>query len=1038
MGRILKNFCKFFKIVLTTLSLQGWCAAQDEPRGGLRGVVQDADFYAPVSGTSLSLEPGGKVVTSDSEGRFFFNDLTGGVYRLVAAKEGYVRTSLNEITVTPGRVQEVSIAITGEVLDLDEFVVSTIEEEEIEAAPLSLGASLQSFASSVAPELMKAASSSGDIGSAAKRLASTAVVDSRYVVIRGLSDRYNVVVLNGARVPSSDPDRRAVNIDIFPAGLVETLVSSKTFVPSMPGEVTGGYLNIVTKRLPKEPFFRFSVSPGYNTRATGNPSFQSYRGGGTGFLGSAESRELPNFMRNLVPNPVPLLTTNRFYFDPPRTDNPATTQADIDNKGFSESGLKIAKALSGRGTGVNTKTAPMNFSFSALGGTRVEDFFGGDLGLIGGLTYGKKYQLDQGLRGNAGLGAGAPGQPAQPFATVLGNYTRGTESLLAGALLGASLEFSPENTISLTYFGNLAADDDAVFTWGSTEDLEGFNDGTPLEQKDEIFIRENLIYTERRLQTMQLTGEHKFPEHGDIKIDWLAAYSMSSQNQPDIRKAFYGYEFSTQTYIAAGDPSPPDFERIWRRLDDTNYNIALNADLPWGGDADDLDRSKLEFGFNMDYSTREYDAQNFEYNGGGGALAPRISKATPDDAQTITLGDALGQLDVTDQVSREFDVPPGHPLFGKTRYDDSLFLVRGFNLPVSETYTATQNIPAFYGSATFNLGEELEVTAGGRVESTDIAIRSGTAFSDIGSTNASADILLNDPLTGEPFPLDALANPGIVRTDLLPALAVRWELMENHTIRTAVSRTVARPTFKELAPAIARDPESGDLFVGYVLLEMSSVTNYDVRYEWDLGNSDLLAFSLFAKQIDKPIEQVFTGVFNTVRNEDAASLYGFEIELNKKLGTLLPILEGLTGSLNYGFVTSQVDLNERNEELRVLSGLPSQRPLQGQPDYTFNANLAYDNKEFGLTAGVLLNVTGPLLYAVGGFGGSTNIPDIFQRPLTTVDAYLSKEILPGWELSFRVSNLTDAIRKREFGESQIPYSVISSGTTYSLGITGKW
>ena len=643
-----------------------------------------------------------------------------------------------------------------------------------------------------------------------------------------------------------------------------------------------------------------------------------------------------------------------------------------------------------------------------------------------------------GQRGNAGLGGGALGQPAQPFATVRGNYSRGTESLLAGVLLSASLEFSPENSISLTYFGNLAADDDAVFTWGSSQGLIGFNDGTPLEQKDQIFIRENLIYTERRLQTMQLTGEHKFPDYGDIKIDWVAAYSMSSQNQPDMRKSFVGYEFSTSTYIAAGDPSPPDFERIWRRLDDTNYNIGLNVDTPWGGDADDVNRTKLEFGFNMDYSTREYDSQNFEYNGGGGNFAPPISRATPNDAEAVTLGDSLGQLDVTDQVQSQLNVPPGSPFFGRTRYDDSLFLVRGVNLPVSESYTATQNIPAFYGSTTFNLGEELEVTVGGRVENTDIDIRSGTAFDQIDGTSTSADLLLNDPLTGEPFPTDKLANPGIVRTDLLPALGVRWELMENHTIRTAVSRTVARPTFKELAPAIARDPESGDLFVGYVLLEMSSVTNYDVRYEWDLGNSDLLAFSLFAKQIENPIEQVFTGVFNTPRNEDAATLYGFEIELNKKLGTLLPILEGLTGSLNYGFVTSQVDLSDANEDLRVLSGLPPQRPLQGQPDYTFNANLAYDNKEFGLTAGVLLNVTGPLLYAVGGFGGSTNIPDIFQRPLTTVDAYLSKEILPGWELSIRVSNLTDATRKREFGQTQIPYTVINSGTTYSLGITGKW
>src|SRR5690606_11876249 len=99
--------------------------------------------------------------------------------------------------------------------------------------------------------------------------------------------------------------------------------------------------------------------------------------------------------------------------------------------------------------------APMDFSVSAIGGTRFEDFMGGTLGLIGGFTYGKKFTAEVGERGFANIGNGVA-QPTQQF-----DFQRGTENLLAGALLSASLEFDPENRVSLTWFATLSAQDDA-------------------------------------------------------------------------------------------------------------------------------------------------------------------------------------------------------------------------------------------------------------------------------------------------------------------------------------------------------------------------------------------------------------------------------------------------------------------------------------------------------------------------------------------------------------------------------------------------
>jgi TonB-dependent receptor len=592
----------------------------------------------------------------------------------------------------------------------------------------------------------------------------------------------------------------------------------------------------------------------------------------------------------------------------------------------------------------------------------------------------------------------------------------------------------------MTYFANIAAEDEAIFAIGENRGLGTAGNGIPIEQETTLTFRESLVYTERHLQTLQLTGEHKFPEWGDTKIDWLASYSNSSQNQPDIRKAFYAYDFQNNAYVSAGDPVPPEFERVWRRIDDSNYNFALNFDIPLEESFDESrPHAKLEMGGSMDYSTRDYATENFEYEvrSLGNPQFPAMTRpVSPDNSQGLTLGDALGTVDLTDHL-------PGSPAAGgRTSFTDNLFLTRGLALPVRETYTATQTIPAVYASITFSMLNTLEINAGARLEVTDMKIRTGTDLNALGTGSNAQQLLVFDPITGEDLRVtagDKLFNPGINRVDFLPALSAKWQVAEDMSLRSAISHTVARPTFKELAPAIARDPESGDLFVGYVLLEASSVYNWDLRYEWDMGRGDMFALSFFAKYIDKPIENVFTGLFNTVRNDKSATLYGFEIELNKRLGDIMPILEGLNYSMNYGYVFSQVSLNDTNTRNRSAAGLSLDRPLQGQPEYTFNANLSYDNEDFGLSFGLLLNITGPLLYSVGGRADAAGLdaPDVYQYTYTSVDAYISKRIVKNWELNFRISNLLDEPRKRYF-VGGLPYSDISNGTTYSLGLSAKW
>lgn len=990
--------------------------AQDGGVGAIRGTIIDADFGSPVPDASIQLLPAGLTTTSDGDGRFTFSGVGPGSYEVIVARSGYIRGRRDGVIVTPGAVRSVDISLVAEVVDLDEFTISPddlIEETQAFSA-VELASALDSFSAAINPSILKAGGSTGSVGDAVKRLAGTAVVDSRYVVVRGLSDRYNVVVLNGARVPSSDPDKRAVNIDIFPSGLIETIVSSKTFTPDLPGESTGGYLNIITKRVPAEPFLNWSLSLGYNTQATGNDRFLTYKGAGTGMFGTARDRQLPDFLKSSTVADLPI--------DPLPFQQPPASEFDVANARVSELRLRAARALSGRSMGVRTDEAPENFGLSVIGGKQIE-FAPGPIGLIGGFTYGKKYELEEGIRGEANIEAGK----TVPVERML--YSKGEESLLAGVLLGASVNFSDEDTVSVTYFANVAADDEATFQKGESRGINTINNGIAFEDENVVLFRENLSYTERRLQTLQATGEHKFPEHGDIEINWVSAYSMSSQDQPDVRNSIAAFDFAAQNYGQLGDVAPPKIERVWRRLDDTNYNIGLDIEVPWGEDRIDRERTKFKFGGSMDYSTRDYETQNFQYTDGTvGLVLPQLNQIDPDDANGLTLPDLITDLDQVDRQQLSFG--------GATQFNDLLYIARARDIPPGEAYTATQSIPSLYAMTTFDITDEFEVMAGARVEMTDLAVRVGNVVGDFGNQTA-ANVLTLDPETGLPIPEERLQRPGITRTDLLPAISAKWDVTDEFNARAAIGRTVARPTFKELAPVFARDPETGGFFVGNVLLEMSSIMNYDTRFEWNPNPGDQFVVSFFAKQIKNPIENVNLGVFDTVRNDLGASLYGFEIEAFKKLGNLAEELEDFTLGLNFGKVISDVELRQSNRDLRSSAGLSTERPLQGQPDYTFNVNVSYDNKDYGLNAAILLNVTGPLLYQVGGNLGSAIVPDVYQRTYTSLDVSVSKDLFDGWKLNLRASNLLNSARERYY-PNDVPASVLKFGTVYSIGLSKEW
>src|SRR6185369_7046015 len=121
-------------------------------------------------------------------------------------------------------------------------------------------------------------------GEILKRVPGTSVQEGRYLVVRGLADRYNLAMLNGVLLSSTEPDRKTFSFDIFPASMIDNITINKAFVPELPGEWAGGLVQVNTKDIPSSNFFNISIGTGINTQTIGK-DFYTYKGGNLDWLG---------------------------------------------------------------------------------------------------------------------------------------------------------------------------------------------------------------------------------------------------------------------------------------------------------------------------------------------------------------------------------------------------------------------------------------------------------------------------------------------------------------------------------------------------------------------------------------------------------------------------------------------------------------------------------------------------------------------------------------------------------------------------------
>ncbi|HEX6853185.1 MAG TPA: TonB-dependent receptor [Candidatus Polarisedimenticolaceae bacterium] len=1000
--------------------------------GSVRGVVLDRDFGTPVEGARVLLVGTPFSAVSGPEGAFLIERVPPGSYPVAVTKDGYERLILPAVSVLAGRLADVRVELVAEVYEMEELLVSGEDLlADSEAGLLEIRAESVALQDSISAELIGKAGVS-DAAGALKLVTGATVVGGKYATVRGLSDRYTGTTLNGIRVPSPDPRRRAVQVDLFPTGTVESVTVTKTFTPDLQGDFTGGGIDIRTKSIPEERLFKVSISGEYNTFATGNDRYLTYENGGVGAVGiSGDSRDLPALVKNTRPPqpPRPRITSGPGSSTPTPAENEAAATIDAFTNSF-EPVLGVSRNEAGPG-----------FGLSLLGGSRHDTSEQGRFGWLAAFTYSRKQDMyEDGVNNSAGIS-----DPSQGF-TVSRNRvdSRGNEEVLMGLLATSVLEPSANHRYTARLIANQGAEDEARYQ---------VQQGELLEQN------QSLQYVERTLVSPQFEGNHTFPDaaegtfwgmkFSDLKLDWRLSPNFTRQFEPDVR--FFRNTFDPVAGVASrigGTTESELFLRVFRDIKERNNQLASDLTMPFTQWSDTEGRFKA--GLYFEKGARDYQQRSFTYRFFAQQLRPRTASDLAAWQFNNRIGSpgfivsedcATGACGLDQLWSDVFLAPERIGIADNLATISNQTLWYAEPLGTDVFYTGDQTIAAMYAMAEIPLSAKWRLNAGARWEKTRIDILPSAPFDP---QNRLFVIVKNGDNRGLAFVPGPVAAARIDESHVLPALGASWEIRQAMHLRFSWSSTIARPTFRELAPVATAEFLAGDQFIGNNELRISDITNWDLRWEWFRRPGDVLAASVFYKTLKNPIEYISFAVASNSYiqpvNYERGEVKGFELEARTGLDVLWEKLKGFNLGANYTNLDSTVEVPaDEQASLAAFDLDVPERRLLGQPDSVLNVNLTYDNEKSGTSVGLFYNRVGEILLTGAARGDTDGIADVLEGTDKDLVLTVSQKLKRGVSLGLRIRNglEDDAITfyRRPSGETAVKTLRQSNRT---IGLSVSW
>ena len=282
---------KILSILFTIFTLSSY--AQE---GSIKGKITDAETGEELIGATVVIAGTTKGSAADLDGNYSIEGIVAGSYTIVCQYISYQSDTLKNIVVKENEATIHHFSMGSAAIKMEEFIVVARANKGANNYILN---TKQASATLLDGISSKEISRGGDydVASAVKRVTGVTVESGKYVYVRGLSDRYSKTVLNGAVIPSLDPRRNAVQMDIFPTAMIDNVSIYKTFSPELPADFAGGLININTKDYPEELSVVAGASFGYNTNATFNKEYFTGNTGTSDWLGKDDgTRAIPSLV----------------------------------------------------------------------------------------------------------------------------------------------------------------------------------------------------------------------------------------------------------------------------------------------------------------------------------------------------------------------------------------------------------------------------------------------------------------------------------------------------------------------------------------------------------------------------------------------------------------------------------------------------------------------------------------------------------------------------------------------------------------------
>lgn len=508
----------------------------------LKGVVIEEKTGLPISGAVVNLKSVSKNLITGADGVFVFTKLESGIYELLIKASGYNDKEVVEIVLLANDVTSLTITLDEKSNEIEQIVIkSTKARVESVKGLLTLQKNSTTVSDGISSEAIKR-TPDRNTSDVLKRINGASVQDNRFVIVRGLNDRYNMSLLNGAPLPSSEPDRKAFSFDIFPSNMLDNIIITKTASPDLPGDFAGGIIQISSKSVPDKDFQSLTVGSGYNTITTFKNK-RSYVGSSTDWLG------FDNGQRAL-PSSIP--------------NTEAFNQLSYLDK------ANLAKSFE-YDWRINDETFKPNTNFQYTIG-RSFDISQKRLGLLFAVSNSVSNNYNEIERNEFNNGFNT----SELFSKYSDrNYS---QDVLTSALANFSLKFNPNHTISFKNTYSINSEDLVVEREGKADVTN-----TNFTKSDVRWFTSNKIYSG------QFNGDHFFTT-SNIKLNWTTFYSNIQRSIPNLRR---------NVYLIA-DPESPDVA-----LTTPIAQIPVNTGGPdYGGGMFSSENQEVIYGGKLDISRK--------------------------------------------------------------------------------------------------------------------------------------------------------------------------------------------------------------------------------------------------------------------------------------------------------------------------------------------------------------------------------------------------------------------------------------------------